>query len=272
AKIAVSKKEEIINSISSQSGKSMGLEEEVSKRASEIEVKKRDLEDSEPVMLKFAKTKAEVDLLSDQRSEIKQSTAVLSKEIESQNKEIQRLENEIKKLRENEAKASLYRGISSWLEEHFLPAVKDIESYVFSSINEDFNKLLQQFFSILVEEGDFTTTVDDSFSPVVEQGGYELDVQSLSGGERTAIALAYRLAMNYMVKRANEAMHANLLILDEPTEGFSKEQIYKLRNVLDELNCEQVIIVSHERDLETMADRVYRVEKINGESFVSLAN
>ncbi|MGI0079074.1 MAG: AAA family ATPase [Nitrososphaerales archaeon] len=272
AKIAVSKKEEIINSISSQSGKSMGLEEEVSKRASEIEVKKRDLEDSEPVMLKFAKTKAEVDLLSDQRSEIKQSTAVLSKEIESQNKEIQRLENEIKKLRENEAKASLYRGISSWLEEHFLPAVKDIESYVFSSINEDFNKLLQQFFSILVEEGDFTTTVDDSFSPVVEQGGYELDVQSLSGGERTAIALAYRLAMNYMVKRANEAMHANLLILDEPTEGFSKEQIYKLRNVLDELNCEQVIIVSHERDLEAMADRVYRVEKINGESFVSLAN
>ncbi len=75
-----------------------------------------------------------------------------------------------------------------------------------------------------------------------------------------------------MVKRANEAMHANLLILDEPTEGFSKDQIYKLRNVLEELNCDQVIIVSHERDLEAMVDRVYRVEKINGESFVSIAN
>ncbi len=117
-----------------------------------------------------------------------------------------------------------------------------------------------------------TATIDDNFSPVIEQGGYELDVQSLSGGERTAVALAYRLALNYMVKRANEAMQANLLILDEPTEGFSKEQIYRLRNVLEELDCEQVIIVSHERDLEAMVNRVYRVEKINGVSVVSVAS
>src|SRR5487761_333747 len=272
AEITVSKKQEIIDVISSLNEKMVLLEEDISKRASDVEAKRRDLEYSEPLMLKYAKAKREVDLLSDQRSELKQSAAVLSKGIESENKEIQRLENEIKKLKECEAKASLYKGISSWLEEHFLPAITDIERYVFASINEDFNNLLQRFFSILVEEGDFTTTVDDSFSPVVEQGGYELDVESLSGGERTAVALAYRLALNYMVKRANEAMHANLLILDEPTEGFSKEQIYRLRNVLEELNCDQVIIVSHERDLEAMVDRVYRVEKINGESVVSIAN
>lgn len=272
AEIAVSRKEEVINSISSLSEKIAILERDISEKASDIEAKRRELENSEPTMLRYAKTKREVEELLEQRSELKQSAAVLSKEIESQNKEIQRLESESKKLKESEAKASLYKGILFWLEEHFLPAVKDIESYVFSSINEDFNRLLQQFFSILVEEGDFTVTVDDSFSPVVEQGEYELDVQSLSGGERTAVALAYRLALNFMVKRANEALHANLLILDEPTEGFSKEQIYRLRNVLEELNCEQVIIVSHERDLEAMADRIYRVEKVNGESVVSLAN
>lgn len=272
AEIAVSKKQETIDMISSLNEKMTLLEEDISRRASDVETKRRYLEDSEPLMLRYAKAKREVDLLSDQRSELKQSAAVLSKGIESENKEIQRLENEIKKLKESEAKASLYKGISSWLEEHFLPAITDIERYVFASINEDFNNLLQRFFSILVEEGDFTTTVDDSFSPVVEQGGYELDIKSLSGGERTAVALAYRLALNYMVKRANEAMHANLLILDEPTEGFSKDQIYKLRNVLEELNCDQVIIVSHERDLEAMVDRVYRVEKINGESVVSIAN
>src|SRR5487761_1013099 len=272
AEIAVSRKEEVIDSISSLSEKIALLERNISEKASDIEAKRRELENSEPTMLRYAKTKSKVEELLEQRSELKQSTAVLSKEIESQNKEIQRLESETKKLKESEAKASLYKGILFWLEEHFLPAVKDIESYVFSSINEDFNRLLQQFFSILVEEGDFTVTVDDSFSPVVEQAGYELDVQSLSGGERTAVALAYRLALNYMVKRANEALHANLLILDEPTQGISKEQIYRLRNVLEELNCEQVIIVSHERDLEAMADRVYRVEKINGESVVSLAS
>jgi DNA repair protein SbcC/Rad50 len=100
----------------------------------------------------------------------------------------------------------------------------------------------------------------------VEQSGYELDVSSLSGGERTAVALAYRLALNYMVKRANEAMQANLLILDEPTEGFSPEQIYRFRNALEELASDQVIVVSHARDLEPISDRVYRVEKVNGES------
>ncbi len=172
AETAVSKKQEIVDIISSLNEKTALLEEDISRRASDIEAKRRELEDSEPVMLRYAKAKMEVDLLSDQRSELKQSIAFLSKGIESETREIQRLENEIKILKESEAKTSLYKGLSSWLEEHFLPAITDIERYVFASINEDFNNLLQRFFSILVEEGDFTTTVDDSFSPVVEQGGY----------------------------------------------------------------------------------------------------
>ncbi len=272
AEMTASRKQDAINAISALNDKLALLEREVSQRASELEDKRKELEESQPAMLRFAKAKRELDGLQDLRSEIKESIAGLSERTTSESKEIQRLEDEIKKFRESEAKASVYKGVSNWLEEHFLPAVSEIESYVFASINEDFNELLRRFFSILVEEGELTATIDDNFSPVIEQGGYELDVQSLSGGERTAVALAYRLALNYMVKRANEAMQANLLILDEPTEGFSKEQIYRLRNVLEELDCEQVIIVSHERDLEAMVNRVYRVEKINGVSVVSVAS
>ena len=52
------------------------------------------------------------------------------------------------------------------------------------------------------------------------------------------------------------------LILDEPTDGFSKEQLGKVREILDEMANPQVIIVSHERELESMADQVYRVAKV----------
>jgi exonuclease SbcC len=123
---------------------------------------------------------------------------------------------------------------------------------------------------MLIEEGDITVGVDDRFSPIVEEAGYELDVDSRSGGERTATALACRLALNHRVKKANEAMDTNLMILDEPAEGFSEEQVYRMRNVIQELESKQVIIVSHERDLKTLADRVYRVEKVGGESIVNM--
>src|SRR2546425_4787952 len=52
----------------------------------------------------------------------------------------------------------------------------------------------------------------------------------------------------------------DLLILDEPTDGFSKEQLSKFRDVLTELKCPQVILVSHERELEAFADHVQSQE------------
>jgi exonuclease SbcC len=53
----------------------------------------------------------------------------------------------------------------------------------------------------------------------------------------------------------------DLLILDEPTDGFSSEQLDKVRNVLDELNMKQTIIVSHEAKIESFVDHVIRIHK-----------
>ena len=111
--------------------------------------------------------------------------------------------------------------------------------------------------------------VDENFTPTIEQDGYEMDVESLSGGEKTSVALAYRLALNVMVKKVCEAMHSNLLILDEPTDGFSREQLFRLRDILKELNCEQVIAVSHESELESFVDKIFRITKEAGESKIS---
>ena len=53
----------------------------------------------------------------------------------------------------------------------------------------------------------------------------------------------------------------DLLILDEPTDGFSDEQLDRMKIVLDELKIKQVIIVSHESKIESFVDNVIKLEK-----------
>jgi DNA repair protein SbcC/Rad50 len=54
-----------------------------------------------------------------------------------------------------------------------------------------------------------------------------------------------------------------LIILDEPTDGFSNEQLDRVRVVLDQLNLKQVIIVSHESKMEGFVDNIIRINKEN---------
>jgi exonuclease SbcC len=42
-----------------------------------------------------------------------------------------------------------------------------------------------------------------------------------------------------------------------------------MRDVIEELHSKQVILVSHERELESMADKLMLVEKVDGTSRVS---
>ncbi|MHA1288224.1 MAG: hypothetical protein ACTSPB_12545 [Candidatus Thorarchaeota archaeon] len=121
----------------------------------------------------------------------------------------------------------------------------------------------------MIDSDELQAYIDEDFTPIIDQGGYELEVESLSGGEKTSVALAYRLALNTIVKQVTSTMSSNLLILDEPTDGFSKEQLFKLRDILNELGCNQVILVSHEAELESVADFIYRVNKYGNTSTVT---
>jgi len=189
-------------------------------------------------------------------------------EIKGQNKTIKELREEILEKEKLLLRRDLYQQYKIWIDEYFTPATEDIERHVMASIREEFDELFQRWFSQLIETGEITIRVDDNFTPLVEQNGYELDVKSLSGGEKTSVALAYRLALNVMVKKICEAMHSNILMLDEPTDGFSTEQLVRVRDILNELKCEQVIIVSHERELEGFVEKIYRVRKEAGISSV----
>ncbi len=179
-------------------------------------------------------------------------------------------EESIAKKLEDKARSDKLNEYQIWVQDYFLPTLELVEKHVMLNINQEFDSQFQRWFGMLVEDPGKQAKVDEEFTPVVQQDGIDQDVSYLSGGEKTSIALAYRLALNAIVRRVSTGMKSNLLILDEPTDGFSKEQLSKVREILDELNSPQIILVSHERELESFADQVIRVSKTNGVSSITV--
>ena len=172
---------------------------------------------------------------------------------------------EAKRLQEESNKIS---ECLQWIESFFIPTLSAIEKQVLLSVLQNFNETYHRLYSILVDDPTKESRIDEEFTPVVLQDGYDQDVDYLSGGEKTSIALAYRLTLNSLMRSETESK-SNLLILDEPTDGFSKNQIGKIRDLLDELKSEQIILVSHEKELESQVDNVFKISKQDGISVIS---
>ncbi|MBI4451204.1 SMC family ATPase [Candidatus Woesearchaeota archaeon] len=190
--------------------------------------------------------------------------------LESINAQAQRLQKEL--AAKETAKAAHRRTsiIEEWLSTYFIGLMESMEKNVLSRVYYEFNSAFQHWFAMLVEES-LTARLDDNFSPIVTQNGFDMDVAHLSGGERTAVALAYRLSLNRVINDViNTIQTKSLIILDEPTDGFSSAQLDRMREVLEQLGCKQVIIVSHEQKIEGLADRVIRIAKPAHVSSVAL--
>ncbi|PIN86052.1 hypothetical protein COV19_06905 [Candidatus Woesearchaeota archaeon CG10_big_fil_rev_8_21_14_0_10_44_13] len=154
------------------------------------------------------------------------------------------------------------RQVQDWLENQFLNVVAVIEKNVMYKIQAQFRELFQQWFKALVEDEALMVSLDESFTPIVQQDGYEASLDGLSGGEKTAVALAYRLSLNKVINSIVGTIKTkDLIILDEPTDGFSSEQLDKVRDVIEDLGMKQVIIVSHEPKVESFVNTVLRIGK-----------
>ncbi len=213
--------------------------------------------------------KQKVMQLVEQEQEVAVKIAQLQTQLESIKRHLQEIEERVNLLKKEKEKMLRMQELYHWLEEHLLPLTYTIEKQMMINLHHHFDQLFQEWFSILIEDLNTFSRLDDSFAPVIMQNGYEVSFHDLSGGEKTSAALAYRLALNKVI---NTLMHTintkDLLILDEPTDGFSSEQLDKVRDVLDKLQSRQTIIVSHETKIESFVDRVIRISKENHVSVV----
>lgn len=178
--------------------------------------------------------------------------------------ETSRLAGEIREARRHRDVHSKYEDHTEWLKMYFVPSLSAIERGVLLDIQQTFDDHYREWYSILVDDPTKTSRIDDRFGPILEQGGYDQPVDNLSGGEKTSVALAYRLALNGTIREKMNVLDSNLLILDEPTDGFSREQMGKVHTVLGSLDAEQIIMVSHEAQLEGYVEHVFRVSKSGG--------
>ena len=246
----------------------------------------RVLKEQEAVGLEFKNIEQELILLSEEikkqanlESEINTAKTIMNesrvklqeKEIENAKQEQEqktivqvktRLIEEIKKKEEAKKEAEKIKQTKEWMLKYLLNITYLMEKQIMLKIHQEFNETFQEWFNTLIEDENLNVRLDEQFTPVIEQNGYETYLENLSGGEKTSVALAYRLALNKVINDFISTIKTrDLLILDEPTDGFSSEQLDKLREVLDRLNIKQVIMVSHEPKLESYVDHIVRVVK-----------
>ncbi len=188
--------------------------------------------------------------------------AQLAARKEAREREGEKLRQQLDNLRKEKEKLVKCQELYDWLNGHFLELAGTIERQVMTNIHHFFNQLFQEWFAILIDDENVSSQLDSSFYPLIEQNGYEVSFFNLSGGEKTSASLAYRLALNRVINDVvHEVKTKELLILDEPTDGFSSEQLDKVRDVLEKLGLRQMIIVSHESKIESFVENVIRIEK-----------
>jgi len=116
--------------------------------------------------------------------------------------------------------------------------------------------------------------IDEDFDIKLWKNNNTVSIASISGGEKVAVAIAVRLAIANVLSDKISA-----IIMDEPTTNLDGERINDLAEILKNFSASivsnemdipvvQLIIITHQEELENIADTIYRIEKENGISYV----
>lgn len=245
---------------------------ELKKRIGEINAKKiefgKKINQIKNVEEDYKIVKTQLDITLEDEKKLDINKVSLEKESESLNRIVKNLSDEVNKKSEAKEKLNYFVDVQNWMDNYFVSLMGTMERHVMLQVYREFNELFRTWFNVLIEDEAISVRLDDEFTPIIEQNGYETNVESLSGGEKTSVALSYRLALNKVINDIASGIRTkDILMLDEPTDGFSSEQLDKVRDVLEQLDMNQVVIVSHESKIEGFVDSVIRVGK---EEHVSL--
>jgi exonuclease SbcC len=134
---------------------------------------------------------------------------------------------------------------------------------VVKRLEEEVNKALETFstqFRVSIEE-DFNISVRTQESSI-------LGLNNLSGGERTILAIAFRIAL----AKTLLGRLPGLMILDEPTQNLDVKNKARLFEIVRDIAgiLEQVIVVTHDEEIIEKADNIIRIRNVDGESRVEI--
>ena len=240
------------------------LEKEINEINHEITKVSLDLDELKYASEKYRSFENELSEMNKEMLSIEKLRSRLEQQHEDIHKEIIRLEKDIEEINSIKERIEKTSRLEKWTDDFFTNLMENIERHVMAALQKEFNSFFEKWFFILMPDDNINVRINEDFTPIIEQNGFETEYQNLSGGEKTSVALAYRLALNMVINSMIESIKTkDLIILDEPTDGFSNEQLDKLRDVINELNLRQIIIVSHDPKIDTFVDNVIRLHKEN---------
>ncbi|MBI5797580.1 AAA family ATPase [Candidatus Woesearchaeota archaeon] len=236
-------------------------QEELNTKIAEAKEKQKDTETLE---ILYIANKQEAEQLQNKYHTLNLEKATVTATLNHYTQTLNQLTEEIQKKLILREKKEYLNKIQFWLTDSFTPLLDTMEKNILFKVHAEFNSLFEKWFSILIDNQSLQMSLDEDYSPKILQNDYDIEYEYLSGGEKTAGALAYRLALNQVINNMNTGIKTNdLLILDEPTDGFSHEQLDRLKILMEEINIPQIILVSHEAQIECFADHILRFEKQN---------
>jgi exonuclease SbcC len=141
-----------------------------------------------------------------------------------------------------------------------------IRQMALESINSITRNLISRF-NLNMED----IRISDDLDVDIMQYGEVKNITQLSGGEKTAVSIAMRLAIAKYLGR-----NISTIMMDEPTIYLDEERRNDLREILqyamkdlsDEGIFPQIVIITHHTELETAADISLHVSKVDGRSVV----
>ena len=129
------------------------------------------------------------------------------------------------------------------------PVASSLRSWALSMISQKASEYLSTF-NVKIQRISLEDKARD-IGITCYAGNLELDLESLSGGEKVSVALALRLGMAHLMGSSN----LNFIILDEPTTHLDQERRKSLVSVLSqafESNIDaisQFIIITHDSEI-----------------------
>ena len=194
-------------------------------------------------------------------------------------KTVSQLENDVKykesqiktideKIKQNQLNKEQVNKLDSFIK--FLKDIREIYSKdglqkdIRLAFRPQIEKYTQDFFSKFDFDYSGLALSEDYDINIIGPSG-ESDISMASGGEKIAIALSLRLG----IASAITANVIETILLDEPTtylDGFRKQEFV---NVIQSISLvPQMIIITHDAELENAATNVITVEKKNGQSII----
>lgn len=239
--------------------------------------KKKELEEIEKEIAKIESMLKEI-------KDVDKDIETLKKTLENYTEKEEKLYNDLQSLqRQKDELSKVYYEVKSkyeklrngyeryhWADlkmkniEKFISDVERARQKFVSILKSEFERILHEYF---IDMFGFSNRyekieVDENFEPVFYtlegvkiERGQELSVNKagLSGGERTALGLAYKLALRRCIGKP-----LKLIMLDEPTthlDAERRESVWKILSKLQKEEKLQIIVVTHDELVEDVISK-----------------